>query len=122
MKAKEVRALVIRPGNRVEEVTLRSLTDYKGALDGGWLEPVPLKQGVMYVDEEFLLRDYTRQDINRIATGLVKMIGLIHLDAWILGPAIVVGPTDQGGNDTDVSPGMIALIHKIELTLRAKEN
>lgn len=122
MKTGEVRALVLRPGNKVEEVTLRSLPDYKEALDGGWLEPVNLKNGLMYVDEEFLLRDYTTQDINRIATGLVKMIGFINLDAWILGPAIVVGPTDQDGNDTDIRPELVALIKKIQLSVRSKEN
>lgn len=122
MKIGTVRALVLRPGNTVEEVTLRSLPDYKEALDGGWLEPIHLKQGVMYVDEEFLLKNYTRQDINRIATGLVKMIGFTILDSWILGPAIVVGPTDPDGNDTDVTADVEFLVRKIQLSVQAKEN
>ena len=119
---KPVRAVIIRPSNEVTDAVMRGLTDYKEALDGAWLEPIPLANGVMYIDEEFLLKNPGPSDVNRIATRVVQSVGLIELDTWIFGPAVVVGLPDREGYETDIPEKLLGFIHLIETGLSSKDD
>ena len=97
-----IKGLAIHPDKRVEEVTLRRLEDYQGAI-GGLIEPIMLKDGsTMYVDDEFLSRKL--DEFNSVAGDVAGLGGRPDVMlSGILGPVVIVGPLDQHGYDTDVT-------------------
>lgn len=100
-----VRGLVIRPDKTITDTTFSSLSDYQTAI-GGYIEAVVLRDGTtMFVDEEFLLKGYGPEDLNSIATDVAGLGGRPDLLlSGILGPVVVVGPVDNQGNETDITP------------------
>lgn len=115
-----VRGLIIRPDDEVIAVVLSTLTDFTAALDGAWREYVPLVNGTMYVDSGVIQKgwDADATHINYIASALASTIGYFQLDHWLLGPVVVVGPYDQGGWDTHITPVVGRLIRQIEMAFQ----
>jgi hypothetical protein len=105
-------AIHITPPNNWEVVTLDTYEDYRDRV-GGFIEIVRLVspegvRGVLYVDEEYWLKvddeRYTQYDVNLLATLLAGLNGRPDLVVGIYGAAVLVGDTDEDGDDTDVDP------------------
>lgn len=118
MGAMRVHGLMIRPDKSVSPTILRSLADYKAALEGCYLEHYLLAGGSMYVDEEALVKQYDPSRINYVASAVVSTIGRIELTQWILGSVLVVGPPDLEGWDTNITTDVGYLVHNIERLFR----
>lgn len=96
--------IAIYPDKRVENVTLSDLKAYQ-AIVGGYIEPVTLSDGsTLYVNEEYLYQ-FGPDDFNSIATDVAGLGGRpeFMFRQPILGPAVLVGPVDAEGDDTDVT-------------------
>jgi hypothetical protein len=62
---------------------------------GGWLEAAPANgDATIYLDEEGKLKGLP---FNQVATSLSSLFGDV-----IVGPAVVCGPPDEEGNDTNL--------------------
>lgn len=99
-----VKGIAIYPDKRVEEITVSGLSDMQAVVDG-YIEPITLKDGsTLYVNEEYLYR-FGSPDFNSIASDVAGLGGRpeFMLRQPILGPALLVGPVDAEGNDTDVT-------------------
>lgn len=77
----EVRALEIRPGGNIAVIDIANDLHALQQAVGGFIETITLKDGgVMIVDEEGLLKQYSRNDLASIISG--------H---HIYGTALIVG-------------------------------
>lgn len=105
---------VIRTSNSVEiyDEAKFGLDFLKGVV-GGWIEPVHLPNaGTMYVNEEGILHALP---LNRIASVMYALNGG---DSPILGDAVMCGPTDEKGDETDLSmPGFELISKSVSLAM-----
>lgn len=94
-----MRALVIQPNGDMEEKTLDTYDALKNEI-GGWLEVVRFDDGVWcYIDEDGKGKGL---DGNAVATAMATMLKAgLGVHDFIVGPAIIVGPPDAEGNDTN---------------------
>ena len=100
-----IKALVLNPGEPAKLVEIdRTLAAYQ-AIVGGYIEAVALKvtdEATAYINEEGKL-DH-RIEGNATATSLARL----SPGDWIAGPMLILGPCDDEGNDTSVTPEIIA--------------
>lgn len=89
---KTVHGLRIAEDGTVTEVTLKSLEGYQAAV-GGLIECVQFEGGDMYVNEEGLLIGLSPNFRASCIAGFV-----------VVGPAIILGPCDDEGNNTSILP------------------
>lgn len=102
MTRQAITGLAIYPDKRVEEVELSRLEDFQ-AVVGGLIEPVNLRFGTLYVNEEFLYA-FDAKDFNSIASDVAGIGGNVALMlTGILGPAVLVGGVDSEGYDEPVT-------------------
>lgn len=103
MTRQPITGLAIYPDKRIEEVELSGLEDFQAIVDG-WIEPVNLRFGTLYVNEEFFLRQFGPEDFNSIASDVAGIGGNLGLMlTGILGPAVLVGGLDREGYDESVT-------------------
>lgn len=96
------KALAIRPDKTVEEVDLVGLDDMQEVVEG-LIQPVDLRFGTLYVNEEFLYQ-FGPEDFNSIAGDVCGLGGRSDLMmTGILGPTFLVGGVDDEGYDLDVT-------------------
>ena len=105
-------ALIIQPDG---EVTLAHIeTDYPGinrALEAQWIEAIYAADHSFFLDEEGKL---AQRPQNPVAEAIYKGLGgALRADDFLVGPVLILGPPDQDGDSTDVSPELVALIHEI---------
>ena len=81
--------------------------DFIQKIVGGWIEPVHLPNaGTMYCNEEGKIQKLPH---NSIATIMLELAAGIT-DDWIAGDVVVVGPSDEKGDETDLTIGGFELI------------
>lgn len=102
-----MRGIVIHEDGALEVVDIRGLSDMQKAV-GGYIEPIGIPDGQMYVNEEGKLRG---MDVNTRATAVAN-----HWHDPLLGPVLVLGSTDGSGNDTPIRKSCEARIRSIEVT------
>ena len=97
-----LKALIVDPDGTTRETEIEnSLATFQAVVEG-YIEPVYARVGTIYVNEEGLLRGLP---FNPRATVFARRIlgELINL----VGTALIVGPADTEGNDTDVRPAVV---------------
>lgn len=112
MESKSVKGIVINTDGTHEERLFKQLSDYQQVFDG-YITAVRLYDyngadaASMYVDDEGLLKGLT---LNPMASALSFLFGNTpHL----VGRAIIVGKSDDEGNDTDLPEYLSTLIKNI---------
>jgi Domain of unknown function (DUF3846) len=108
------KGLLIKSDKTIAEVTLDGYHDLSDAI-GGYIEAVRLKSGdTMYVDEEFLIKGYGPDDFNSIASDVCGLGGRPDLMlTGILGPVVILGPIDEAGDDTDITPAARRMVKRV---------
>lgn len=97
-------AIAIYPDKRIVPITLGGLDDYR-AIVLGWIEPVDLSFGTLWVNEEFLLGQFGPEDVNWIASDVAGLGGRpdFMLRSPILGPVVLTGGTDREGETLGIT-------------------
>lgn len=107
-----IRGIAIYPNKTIAEVSLSGLKDYQ-TIVGGLIEPIGLRFGTMYVNEEFTYK-FTSEDVNWIASDVAGVGGAQgFLFNPILGPVVVVGHLDDEGYDLSVNESGLRAIKKV---------
>ena len=111
--SREVKGIVIRPGNAWERKVFRDLKDYQLEVDG-LIEPIHLydytytnEVATMYVNEEGRILDLR---LNVIAGGISH---LLNNENMLYGNAIVVGRADEDGYHTDVPEWLVEFVSRV---------
>lgn len=110
-----VKGLVLRPESSVaERVTFddtgsgTSMLTQLQQIIGGYVETVPVGEGTLYLDEEGKLKG---QVMNLAANELLAVAGTrLQPGDVIVGTVVLLGPADDEGWDTDVTPELEALV------------
>lgn len=97
-----MRGIVIHETGDLEVVDIRGLSDMQAAV-GGYIEPVRIPDGQMYVDEDGKMKGLAP---NLRATAVAN-----HWFDPLCGPVLVLGSTDGSGNDTPIRKACEARIH-----------
>ena len=97
-----IKAIIVEPEGTFRETDIENDLGAFQAVVGGYIEPVFGRVGTVYVNEEGLLRSLP---FNPLATLFANRIlgATVHLH----GAALIVGPADTQGNDTDVRPAVV---------------
>ena len=110
---REVKGIVIHRGSTFEHKVFKQLSDYQQVV-GGLIEAVRLydytyenEVATIYVNEEGRLLELP---LNAVAGGLSF---LLNGEEWLVGNAIVVGPSDGEGYDTDVPEWIVEFIKRV---------
>lgn len=104
-----ITAVLIEVGNRVRIVrTEPTFEAYYRLLECRTIEVLPLIDSTLYFDEEGKL---FFRPMNVIATAIQAYVGVGQLMTgdYIAGPALITGPADASGIDTDVPERLIAV-------------
>jgi Domain of unknown function (DUF3846) len=113
MMSEPINGVAIYPDKRIVEVIVSGLSDYQAIVDG-YIEPVDLTFGTMWVNEEFTYK-FGPSDVNWIASDVAGMGGRheFMLSYPILGPVLITGGTDPEGETlgiTDVARRVIRAV------------
>lgn len=97
-----IKAVIVHPDGTVENTEIEH--DYKSyqAVVGGYIEGVIGSTATMYVNEEGLLMGLPP---NPLATLFAQRI--LDRSVVLVGTALILGPGDSEGNDTDVRPAVV---------------
>lgn len=98
-----IKAVIVDPDGTVRSTEIENNLGSFQAVVGGYIEGVFGRVATVYVNEEGLLRNLP---MNPAATLFVNRI-LGHLGTRLFGTALIVGPDDGEGNDTDVRPAVV---------------
>lgn len=97
------KAVIIAVDGTQTVADLTRLKEYQDAV-GGYIEGLTLPGGGMvYVNED---GQRLGLPVNPTATRILKSVLRFH--RYIVGPVVVVGPTDDDGNVRDVTPLQIS--------------
>ena len=98
-----IQAVIVEPNGTVRKAEIENNLGAFQAVVEGYIEGVFGRVATVYVNEEGLLRNLP---MNPTATLFVNRI-LGHLGTRLFGTALIVGPDDGEGNDTDVRPAVV---------------
>ncbi len=98
-----IKAVIVDPDGTVRSTEIENSLGSFQAVVGGYIEGVFGNVATVYVNEEGLLRSLP---FNPLATTFVSHI-LDHRGMRLLGTALILGPSDGEGNDTDVRPAVV---------------
>lgn len=108
-----IEAIKINADGTVDDVELNCYADYSAHLEG-YIEAVTLRFGTLWVNEEFLLGQFSISDFNSIASDLCGLGGRSDLMlSGILGPALLTGHADRLGETLPVSSEGYAALGRI---------
>jgi hypothetical protein len=99
----DIKAVIVDPDGTVRSTEIENSLGSFQAVVGGYIEGVFGNVATVYVNEEGLLRSLP---MNPVATLFVNRI-LGHLGTRLFGTALILGPDDGEGNDTDVRPAVV---------------
>lgn len=99
-----LKALIVDPDGTVREAEIENDLAAFQAVVGGYIEPVYGRVGTVYVNEEGLLRSLP---INPFTTLFAERMLGREARYPLVGTALIVGPADTEGNDTDVRPAVV---------------
>ena len=99
-----IKAVIVDSYGTTRNVEIENtLGAFQASIGGGYIEGVFGKGATVYVDEEGLLK---RLPLNARATAFAQRI-LEDRGVRLYGTALIVGPGDGDGNDTDVRPSVV---------------
>lgn len=97
-----LKAVIVHPDGTVNHTEIESdLRAFQGVV-GGYIEGVYGRVGTIYVNEEGLVHGLP---FNAHATIFAQRV--LSVPVHLVGPALIVGPADTEGNDTDVRPAVV---------------
>ena len=102
---KAIQGLVITPEGKLTVVTVRKLEDMQEHV-GGYIEGVEWSRGLIYVNEEGLLRGLKLNQLASVIAG-----------RYLVGNALVLGPTNEAGESTALPTSDMLLIKQIRRTI-----
>lgn len=103
---KAIQGLVITPEGKLTVVTVRKLEDMQDHVGGYIEEGVEWSRGMIYVNEEGLLRGLKLNQLASVIAG-----------RYLVGNALVLGPTDEAGESTGLPTSDMILIKQIRRTI-----
>lgn len=109
---KPVQGIVIKPDGSHTEKVFKQLTDYQDAIDG-YIEAVRLydynglEVACAYVDDEGLLKHLP---LNPLGSAISFLFGNTP---YLTGNVVIVGKSNDEGNDTDIPEYLSTLIKNI---------
>lgn len=106
--AQKLKAVIVEPDgtHRSTEID-NTLGAFQAAIGGGYIQGVFGADATMYVDEEGLLKHLP---LNALATEFAQHV--LGAGVVLCGPALILGPGDGEGNDTDVRPSVVEHFQK----------
>jgi hypothetical protein len=103
-----IRAVIVDPDGTVRDTEIESSLGAFQAVVGGYIEGVFGRVATMYVNEEGLL---LRLPFNPSATLFAQHI-LGFAEMQLFGTALILGTSDEEGNDTPVRPAVVEYFTK----------
>lgn len=97
-----IQALIVDPDGTFRETEIENELGAFQAVVGGYIEGVFGNVATIYVNEEGLLMHLP---FNLLATHFARRVLQQPVD--LVGTALIVGPGDGDGNDTDVRPTVV---------------
>ena len=97
-----IRAVIVDPDGTHRETEIESSLGAFQAVVGGYIEGVIGREASIYVNEEGLLIGLPT---NPLATLFAQQ--MVRAGVVLVGTALIVGPPDDEGNDTDVRPAVV---------------
>ena len=95
-------AVIVRTDGTVEKTQLKyDLKTMQGVV-GGLIQPVYIPGATIYVNEEGLLQSLP---FNPRATEFAQAV--LRKGVMLVGPALILGPPDGDGRDSDVHPSVV---------------
>lgn len=98
-----IKAVIVDPDGTVRSTEIENSLGSFQAVVGGYIEGVFGRVATVYVNEEGLLRSLP---FNPLATMFAEQI-LGHPGTRLFGTALILGPGDGEGSDTDVRPAVV---------------
>lgn len=98
----KIKAVIVEPEGTFYETEIENDLGAFQAVVGGYIHPVFGRVGTIYVNEEGLLRGLL---FNPLASLFASRI--LEASHHLVGTALIVGPADTQGNDTDVRPAVV---------------
>jgi hypothetical protein len=98
-----IRAVIVDPDGTVRHTDIESDLGAFQAVVGGYIEGVIGSAATMYVNEEGLLKSLP---FNYVASMFANNL-LGHRGIQLFGTALILGPPDDEGSDTDVRPAVV---------------
>jgi hypothetical protein len=106
--ADKLKVVIVDPDGTHRSTEIEnSLGGFQAAIGGGYIEGVFGREATVYVDEEGLLKNLP---LNPLATLFAQRV--LGMGVHLCGPALIVGPGDGEGNDTDVRPSVVEYFQK----------
>ena len=103
-----LQVVIVDPDGTVRHTDIESNLGAFQAVVGGYIEGVISNVATMYVNEEGLLK---RLPYNYVASMFASNL-LGHRGIQLFGTALILGPPDDEGNDTDVRPTVVEYFQK----------
>jgi hypothetical protein len=97
-----IKAIIVDPEGPFRETEIKNELGAFQAVVGGYIEGVFGRVGTIYVNEEGLLHSLP---FNPLATLFANRI--LGAGVRLHGAALIVGPADTHGSDTDVRPAVV---------------
>jgi hypothetical protein len=98
-----IKAVIVDSDGTVRSTEIENSLGSFQAVVGGYIEGVFGNMATVYVNEEGLLRSLP---FNPLATMFAEQI-LGHPGVLLFGTALILGPGDGEGSDTDVRPAVV---------------
>ena len=106
--AQKLKAVIVDPDGTSRSTEIENnLGGFRAAIGGGYIEGVFGREATMYVDEEGLLKSLPH---NPLATLFAQRV--LGMGVHLFGTALILGPGDGEGNDTDVRPFVVEHFQK----------
>lgn len=102
-----IKAVIVDPDGTYRSTEIEY--DFRSfqAVVGGYIEGVFGSEATIYVNEEGLL---TGLPPNPFATLFAQRV--LNAQVLLVGTALILGPADEEGNDTDVRPSVVEYFQK----------
>lgn len=110
-----MKGIALYPDRPAERVEIEDYRDIQKIVKG-MIDVVSLKNVDMYVNDSFLF-EFGIEDLNETASVIAMIDGRPDLFC-LLGPAVVVGPVDDEGNNTDIDENIARQIIAMERDIR----
>jgi hypothetical protein len=97
-----LKAVLVTPGETIQAIEIEDNLRTRQTLVGGYIQGVFGRGALIYVDEEGLLKNLS---YNSPATIFAQQYMRVPVE--LFGTALILGPSDNEGNDTSVLPDVL---------------
>ena len=94
-----INAVIVDPDGTVRKTEIENALGAFQAVVGGYIEGIFRQNCTVYVNEEGIMKRLPQNE---------RIRELLQYPYPLLGTALIVGPADEDGNDTDVSASIIS--------------